>query len=126
MGDFFDVVKTEEGLAIVLADASGKGIPAALLASTLQGMIYGQLISRVPLVGHSFNSGPFDGRRKRPTIPKSEPKNLTSKDLVLLKAIRQLESIDDRDLSDYGAKYLLRATQQIERISQEYLCSECV
>src|SRR6202011_459308 len=39
-GDFFDAVNTEDGLAIVLADVSGKGVSAALLASTLQGMIY--------------------------------------------------------------------------------------
>jgi serine phosphatase RsbU (regulator of sigma subunit) len=42
-GDFFDVVNTNEGLAVVLADVSGKGVSAALLASTLQGMIYSQL-----------------------------------------------------------------------------------
>jgi phosphoserine phosphatase RsbU/P len=48
-GDFFDAVHTEDGLAIVLADVSGKGVSAALLASTLQGMIYSQLIARMPL-----------------------------------------------------------------------------
>ena len=37
-GDFFDAVNTDEGLAVVLADVSGKGVSAALLASTLQGM----------------------------------------------------------------------------------------
>jgi len=48
-GDFFDAVNTEEGLAVVLADVSGKGVSAALLASTLQGMIYSQLTARMPL-----------------------------------------------------------------------------
>ncbi len=48
-GDFFDAVNTEDGLAVVLADVSGKGVSAALLASTLQGMIYSQLIVRTPL-----------------------------------------------------------------------------
>jgi serine phosphatase RsbU (regulator of sigma subunit) len=48
-GDFFDAVNTEDGLAIVLADVSGKGVSAALLASTLQGMIYSQLTARMPL-----------------------------------------------------------------------------
>ena len=48
-GDFFDVVNTEEGLAVVLADVSGKGVSAALLASTLQGMIYSQLSAGMPL-----------------------------------------------------------------------------
>src|SRR5262249_50623034 len=42
-GDFFYAVNTENGLAVVLADVSGKGVSAALLASTLQGMIYSQL-----------------------------------------------------------------------------------
>ncbi|MBS1849739.1 MAG: SpoIIE family protein phosphatase [Acidobacteria bacterium] len=42
-GDFFDAVSTDHGLAVVLADVSGKGVSAALLASTLQGMIYSQL-----------------------------------------------------------------------------------
>jgi len=42
-GDFFDAVTTKEGLAVVLADVSGKGVSAALLASTLQGMVYSHL-----------------------------------------------------------------------------------
>ena len=45
-GDFYDAVNTKDGLAVVLADVSGKGVSAALLASTLQGMIYSHLISR--------------------------------------------------------------------------------
>lgn len=48
-GDFFDVVMTEEGLAVLVADVSGKGISAALLASILQGMIYSQLVANMPL-----------------------------------------------------------------------------
>src|ERR1700733_8988905 len=48
-GDFFDAVNTKEGLAVVLADVSGKGVSAALLASTLQGMIYSQLTAGMPL-----------------------------------------------------------------------------
>jgi serine phosphatase RsbU (regulator of sigma subunit) len=49
-GDFFDAVQTAKGLAVVLADVSGKGVSAALLASTLQGMIYSQLSAGMPLV----------------------------------------------------------------------------
>lgn len=49
-GDFFDAVNTSDGLALVLADVSGKGVSAALLASTLQGMIYSQLVAGMPLV----------------------------------------------------------------------------
>lgn len=49
-GDFYDVVPTKEGIAVVVADVCGKGISAALLASILQGMIYSQLQNNVPLV----------------------------------------------------------------------------
>jgi phosphoserine phosphatase RsbU/P len=49
-GDFYDAVMTEHGLAVVLADVSGKGVSAALLATTLQGMIYSQLAAGMPLV----------------------------------------------------------------------------
>jgi phosphoserine phosphatase RsbU/P len=49
-GDFYDVMVTDQGLAVVVADVCGKGISAALLASILQGMIYSQLQNGVPLI----------------------------------------------------------------------------
>jgi sigma-B regulation protein RsbU (phosphoserine phosphatase) len=48
-GDFYDAVNTPQGLAVVLADVAGKGVSAALLASTLQGMINTQLTAGMPL-----------------------------------------------------------------------------
>jgi serine phosphatase RsbU (regulator of sigma subunit) len=48
-GDFYDAVNTPDGLAIVLADVAGKGVSAAILASTLQGMINSQLTAGMPL-----------------------------------------------------------------------------
>ncbi len=48
-GDFFDVIPTQEGVAVVVTDVCGKGISAALLASILQGMVYSQLTNRIPL-----------------------------------------------------------------------------
>ena len=42
-GDFFDLVHTEKGLSLVVADVSGKGVSAAVVASTLQGMLYSHL-----------------------------------------------------------------------------------
>ena len=48
-GDFFDVIRTEGSLTVVVADVSGKGISAALLASIIQGMIYSQLLLDTPL-----------------------------------------------------------------------------
>jgi serine phosphatase RsbU (regulator of sigma subunit) len=47
-GDFFSVVPVEDGVAAVVADVSGKGVAAAILASLLQGIIYEALLSRVP------------------------------------------------------------------------------
>ncbi len=48
-GDFYDAVRTEDKLAVVIADVCGKGVSAALLASTLQGMIYTHLAAGMPL-----------------------------------------------------------------------------
>lgn len=42
-GDFFDLVYTERGLSLIVADVSGKGVSAAVVASTLQGMLYSNL-----------------------------------------------------------------------------------
>jgi sigma-B regulation protein RsbU (phosphoserine phosphatase) len=58
-GDFFDVVTTPEGMGVVITDVSGKGIPAAILASTLQGMIYSQLVAHVPLAEIVFSTNRF-------------------------------------------------------------------
>lgn len=48
-GDFFDVVTDGRSLSVALVDVSGKGISAALLASTLQGMLFMQLSLGQPL-----------------------------------------------------------------------------
>ncbi len=48
-GDFFDIVENSDSLSVVVADISGKGISAAILASTLQGLVYAQLAARQPL-----------------------------------------------------------------------------
>lgn len=48
-GDFFDAVSTEDHFAVAVADVCGKGVSAALLANTLQGMIYSHLVARMPL-----------------------------------------------------------------------------
>ena len=42
-GDFFDLVIPENGLSLIVADVSGKGVAAAVVASILQGMLYSQL-----------------------------------------------------------------------------------
>lgn len=42
-GDFYDVITDVDHIYLVIADVSGKGVSAALLASTLQGLIYSQL-----------------------------------------------------------------------------------
>lgn len=48
-GDFFEVVATDNSLAVIVADVCGKGVSAALMASILQGMVYTQLMSELPL-----------------------------------------------------------------------------
>jgi len=42
-GDFFDLVFTAGGLSLIVADVSGKGVSAAVVASILQGMLYSHL-----------------------------------------------------------------------------------
>ncbi len=42
-GDFFDLVYTDKGLSLIVADVSGKGVSAAVVASILQGMLYTHL-----------------------------------------------------------------------------------
>jgi len=44
-GDFYDVVAADSHFYVVIADVSGKGVAAAILAQTLQGMVYMQLIA---------------------------------------------------------------------------------
>jgi sigma-B regulation protein RsbU (phosphoserine phosphatase) len=44
-GDFYDVVYHKDALYVVIADVSGKGVSAAVLGSTLQGLIHGQILS---------------------------------------------------------------------------------
>jgi phosphoserine phosphatase RsbU/P len=48
-GDFFDAFRSEDCLTFVLAEVSGKGVSAALLASILQGICFVQLTSGVAL-----------------------------------------------------------------------------
>ena len=48
-GDFFDLVYTDKGLSLIVADVSGKGVSAAVVASILQGMLYSQLARDSPL-----------------------------------------------------------------------------
>ena len=48
-GDFFDVLFDGSALSVALVDVSGKGIAAAILAQTLQGMLYIQMQAGRPL-----------------------------------------------------------------------------
>jgi serine phosphatase RsbU (regulator of sigma subunit) len=41
-GDFYDVIPVPDGFVAVVADVCGKGVPAALLASMVQGMFHAQ------------------------------------------------------------------------------------
>jgi sigma-B regulation protein RsbU (phosphoserine phosphatase) len=49
-GDFFDVYVASDSVTVIVADVSGKGISAALLASVIHGMFYAQMTSGARLV----------------------------------------------------------------------------
>jgi serine phosphatase RsbU (regulator of sigma subunit)/pSer/pThr/pTyr-binding forkhead associated (FHA) protein len=49
-GDFFDVHISSDAVTVMVADVSGKGVSAALLASVIHGMFYAQLCSGADLV----------------------------------------------------------------------------
>ena len=49
-GDFYDVIPVENGFVTIVADVSGKGMSAALLASIIQGMMYAQITTGASLV----------------------------------------------------------------------------
>jgi sigma-B regulation protein RsbU (phosphoserine phosphatase) len=49
-GDFYDVIPVPDGFVAVVADVCGKGIPAALLASMVQGMLHSLITSGASLV----------------------------------------------------------------------------
>jgi serine phosphatase RsbU (regulator of sigma subunit) len=49
-GDFYDVISTDGGCVAIVADVSGKGMSAALLASIVHGMMYAQITSGASLV----------------------------------------------------------------------------
>jgi serine phosphatase RsbU (regulator of sigma subunit) len=44
-GDFFDAIECEDCVCVAIADVSGKGLPAAIVAATIQGIIHAQLRS---------------------------------------------------------------------------------
>jgi serine phosphatase RsbU (regulator of sigma subunit) len=44
-GDFYDAVALDDSVCITVVDVSGKGVPAAIVAATLQGIIHAQLLA---------------------------------------------------------------------------------
>jgi serine phosphatase RsbU (regulator of sigma subunit) len=48
-GDFYDAVVLEDCVCLVIVDVSGKGVSAAIVAATLQGIIHAQLMTRQSL-----------------------------------------------------------------------------
>ena len=48
-GDFFDAIALTDALCAVVADVSGKGAPAAIVAAMLQGIIHAQMLADHPL-----------------------------------------------------------------------------
>jgi serine phosphatase RsbU (regulator of sigma subunit) len=58
-GDFFSVLTVRDSVVAAIADVSGKGVPAAVMASLLQGMIHEGLLSNVPLPEIARNANEF-------------------------------------------------------------------
>jgi sigma-B regulation protein RsbU (phosphoserine phosphatase) len=58
-GDFFDVYVSPDAVTAIVADVSGKGISAALLASVIHGMFYSQLSSGTALVDAATSVNKF-------------------------------------------------------------------
>jgi serine phosphatase RsbU (regulator of sigma subunit) len=48
-GDFYDAIPLPNSLGLVIADVSGKGVPASIVAATLQGIIHAQMLTGQPL-----------------------------------------------------------------------------
>jgi serine phosphatase RsbU (regulator of sigma subunit) len=48
-GDFYDVAALDDSVCVTVVDVSGKGVPAAIVAATLQGIIHTQLLARQSL-----------------------------------------------------------------------------
>jgi sigma-B regulation protein RsbU (phosphoserine phosphatase) len=48
-GDFFDAIALGDSICAVVADVSGKGVPAAIVAAMLQGIIHAQMLANQPL-----------------------------------------------------------------------------
>jgi phosphoserine phosphatase RsbU/P len=48
-GDFYDAIVLPDSLGLVIADVSGKGVPASIVAATLQGIIHAQMLTCQPL-----------------------------------------------------------------------------
>jgi serine phosphatase RsbU (regulator of sigma subunit) len=44
-GDFFDALALDDCVCVAIADVSGKGVPAAIVAAIMQGIIHAQLLS---------------------------------------------------------------------------------
>ena len=49
-GDFYDAVAMDDSVCVSVVDVSGKGVSAAIVAATLQGIIHAQLMARQSLV----------------------------------------------------------------------------
>jgi len=67
-GDFFDAHVSLDAVTVIVADISGKGISAALMASVIHGMFYAQISTGTPLVDaitaiHKFVCSRFAGQK---------------------------------------------------------------
>lgn len=48
-GDFYDVIPLDNCVCVAIADVSGKGVPASIVAATMQGIIHALMLTGQPL-----------------------------------------------------------------------------
>lgn len=56
-GDFYDVIALNDCVCVAIADVSGKGVPASIVAATLQGIIHALMLTgqSLPQTAHLIN-----------------------------------------------------------------------
>jgi sigma-B regulation protein RsbU (phosphoserine phosphatase) len=109
-GDFYDVIAVPDGFVAIVGDVSGKGIPAALLASMVQGMFHAQITTGASLQNAIQSLNAFMCSRA------PEEKYLT---LVVLRCTRSGNGEVDVELINGGhvSPLIVRAGGAMETVS---------
>jgi serine phosphatase RsbU (regulator of sigma subunit) len=109
-GDFYDVIPRPDGFVAIVGDVCGKGIPAALLASMVQGMFHAQITTGASLLDAVQSVNKFVCSRA------PGEKYLT---LVALRSTRAADDSVDVELVNGGhvSPLIVRADGTVETVS---------